>query len=647
MALTVTDNRTIKDEADDNTPWTAAGTSTSTATGTADPYPIEATAHVVTTASSTSGAFQWLWHTGTSLGTGPHLIYIWCTTTAVIGLRSQGGLMLLLGDGTNRVGYNVGGSDVAPFRSDSGESATRVGYMCFVIDTAQLATWPHGANVQAGSRATLETNVNLITQVGIGCWVLAKAIGGAINFWADIIRHGVATNIATSGLTISGGTSGEPGVFREIAVEDRSSANQKAHGVIRELGEGTFGIQGTLRFGDQTTGSSWFEDQNQTIVFENRNLNSARYKIVITDNGTGTTTFKLGDKVGSGTSATGQNGCALISPTGVGALFDSGTDTNVTDVFIYGSTFSGFSNGIKLRTGQEFIGCFVNASGTLDAGGATLVNTSITASTATSALLWNVNTNTNALLDGMSFVSSGTGHAIELGSNTPTSIDFVGINFTNYASTDGSTGNEALYNNSGKSITVNITGGGSSPSVRNGTGASTTIVAGAVTVTLTAQTATGSVVQDAKAFVKASDATGPFPYQESVTIVNSGTTATVTHTSHGLATNDKVFIEGASLDANLGVFTITVTDTNTYTYTMLSTPGSSPTGTITSTFVVLKGLTDVNGQISMSRVFSSNQPFIGWARKSSAAPYYKEGIVTGTISSTTGASITALMIEDE
>ena len=478
MAVTVIDDRNIKDEADVTTNWTAAGTSTGTATGTASPTPREAGAHVVTTATSNTPANQWLWHTGASLGAGPHLIYIWMLTTATIGTRANGGLMILIGDGTNRVGYHVGGDDFAPFRVDNNGL---VGYMCFCIDTEQLSTWPFGVTVQAGTRAGLEANLNNITQIGTGCQVLAKAVGGAVNYWNDIIRHGVATNINNSGLTILGGTSGSPGKFTEIETEDRAITNQKAHGVIRELGTGVFGVQGTLRFGDQGTGSSWFEETNTTLIFEKRGFKSDRYKIVVTDNGVGTTTFKLGVKVGTGSDVVGTNGVTLFSPTGVGVLFDSGTDTDVTDVFIYGSIFNGFSSGIILRDPQEFINNTVSNSGTIEPNGAFMFNCDIVNSLATSALLWNFNGNTNGKLDGCSFLSSGTGHAIELGSNTPTGITFNNISFSNYGASG--TTDAAVYNNSGKSIDITIAGG-DIPTIRNGAGSSTTIISGLVTITL-------------------------------------------------------------------------------------------------------------------------------------------------------------------
>jgi hypothetical protein len=91
------------------------------------------------------------------------------------------------------------------------------------------------------------------------------------------------------------------------------------------------------------------------------------------------------------------------------------------------------------------------------------------------------------------FVSDGTGHAIELTSAhiQGGEYTFTGNTFTGYASTSGSTGNEAIYNNSGNLITINVAGG-DTPSIRNGTG-SFTIVNNTVTLTLTGIVANSEV----------------------------------------------------------------------------------------------------------------------------------------------------------
>jgi hypothetical protein len=243
-----------------------------------------------------------------------------------------------------------------------------------------------------------------------------------------------------------------------------------------------------------------------------------------------------------------------------------------------------------------------------------------------------------------SFVSDGTGYAIEI-QGTAANITLTNVNFSGYATSNGSTGNEAIFVNiASGSMSVTISGG-TVPSIRTA-GATVTVVAGAVTASLTVTNDTGTPIQNAQVLVAAASG-GPLPYLATVTIANSGTTATVTHTGHGLATNDKVLIKGASHAANRGVFTITVTNANAYTYTMGSAPGSNPTGTITSTFVVLSGVTNASGVISMSRVFSADQPVSGWARKSTSSPYYKTGPVNGTVDSATGATLSALLIADE
>lgn len=251
-------------------------------------------------------------------------------------------------------------------------------------------------------------------------------------------------------------------------------------------------------------------------------------------------------------------------------------------------------------------------------------------------------------IDGCDFVSTGTGHAIQLTSDhAGNSYTLTDTTFTGYATSDGDTGNECIYNNSGGAVTITIDGG-DTPTIRNGSGSSTTIVSGAVTVKVTVKDAEGTNISSAKVFLRASNGTGPFPYYESVTISNSGTTATVSHTGHGMATTDKVVIYGAEYNENNGVHSITVTGVDSYTYTMSSAPGDgSVSGTITSTFVALYGDTDINGEIETSRVYSASQPVTGWARKSSSTPYYKQGPIVGSISNTTGFDNTAILIRDE
>jgi hypothetical protein len=334
----------------------------------------------------------------------------------------------------------------------------------------------------------------------------------------------------------------------------------------------------------------------------------------------------------------------------VGWSFDAQTSANVDNVFIYGSTFNGAEQGVLLQSGQEFIGGTISNSGTINLGtGAIFTKNAVTGSTVatdTSAVIWNNSNNPDTFLDGTS-ISKGTNahHAIEFGTATPTTMTLRNVTFTGFNAANGANDSTLHIKHTSGTVTINVVGG-TTPSYRSD-GATVSIVANPVSTTVNCKTTGGANLPNVRVILQA-DAGGPFPSDVTVTIANSGTTATVTHASHGLATNDKVLINGASHWQNNGVFSITVTGAGTYTYTLPADPGSSPTGTIKSTFIVLEGLTDdPSGNITMSRVFPSNQPVSGRARKSSSSPLYKTSTITGTVSSSSGFSTTAIMILDE
>ena len=243
------------------------------------------------------------------------------------------------------------------------------------------------------------------------------------------------------------------------------------------------------------------------------------------------------------------------------------------------------------------------------------------------------------------FVSDGNGYALE-GFSTATTYNIGTLTFTGYAAGDGSTGDEAIHVlASSGTVTLNYTG--AAPSVHTA-GATIVKVGASVDVTVTAKTADGTVIENALVFLKAADGTGDFPFEEVVTsITNVGTLATVAHTGHGMASNDYVDIQGASLPANNGTYQITVNTVDEYEYTMLSTPGSSPTGTITSTFVALFGLTNASGIKTTSRVYGSDQPVTGWVRKSTTTPLYQEAPLDGDVDAVDGFNQTGVLISDE
>jgi hypothetical protein len=140
------------------------------------------------------------------------------------------------------------------------------------------------------------------------------------------------------------------------------------------------------------------------------------------------------------------------------------------------------------------------------------------------------------------------------------------------------------------------------------------------------------------------------PYQSSITSISrSTTTATVVFAAaHNLKTGDKLLLAGITdKTEDNATHTVTYSSTTDVTYTTTDSGSTSYTGTIVGTFVYLKGLTDVNGEISMTRVIDTTQGASGWARKSSSAPYYKQGAVSGDVSSSENTTFTATLISDD
>lgn len=268
------------------------------------------------------------------------------------------------------------------------------------------------------------------------------------------------------------------------------------------------------------------------------------------------------------------------------------------------------------------------------------------------ALFWNVNADPDGELDDTVWASDGTGHAIELGPNCPTTITLRRFTTTGYAGSDGSTGNETIYNNSGKTITINFVGWSGQTTVRNGTGASTTKVIDPVTCLFNVKNENGANLQNARVMAEANNGSGDLPFEASVGITRSATTATVSHTAHGLATNEKVVIRGCDQTEYNGVKQITVTGPNEYTYTVSGSPATPATGSPESTGVVLEGLTDVNGQISASRAYSLDQSIRYRIAIATTSPRYKRipssgsGLVD-TIDNTNGLTVTQQMVRDD
>jgi hypothetical protein len=483
---------------------------------------------------------------------------------------------------------------------------TNTAYYTWTKGSSYAGGWTQAVVFTGNTPTSGTVNKAAITSIGMRFNTSTKPRNVPANIWFDAWRYG-------EGFTVTGGTSGDELNWSHLASVDKTNA----YGIVTNI-DGVYFVKGSVEIGNGVS-TTYFKPSNQICQFTDEQVSTSLYKIQFTDTASKLTNINIR---GGAWSAAGAQRYVL-----------NASNTNINSFVINGTQISRLAAGSEFHptasiSNSAFINCLK-----LNPSTAVFENNSISNSTDTSgALLWpgGSTVKTCAFLD--------NSRAIEI---TQT------INQVFDALTFSGNTSDVHLNNTGVSIDISKNNG-SNPTTYVATGGGVvTFVGAAVTFKISATDALGNPIAGARVMIKASSGTGPMPYLDAVTIVNSGTTATVTHTAHGLSSGDMVNIQAASLIANNGVYSATVTDANTYTYTMGSTPGSSPTGAITSTYVALFGVTDGSGQLSGSRVFLTDQPVSGVVRKSSASPFYKTGIVNGTISSLTGLNQSVVMISDE
>jgi hypothetical protein len=462
----------------------------------------------------------------------------------------------------------------------------------------------------------------------IGAYISIGNVGGAgDNFIIDEITHG------TSGLLWSGAG----GAFSDFV----SYETTNVQGVLVESYDAALCFA-RLTIGDST--ATTFTDEGFTVTFPDQGL--------VADTWMGVTA----DLQNASTAVTLSNG-ALVS--------GRPTDANPKrpDLIVSGTagTFDGDTlvlNGLRtveLNSACTLTNSVVINSGVVDATTAgttgpdlsgTLIGDSIVAADA-SALIWNVNENPNTKTQGMTFVKGANNHhAVEFGTSSPTNITLTGITATGFAAGNNLNASTFYIKRTLGTVFLNISGGTGNFSYKSD-GAAVIISIDPVTILVDVSDETGAALQNARVLMEAGDATGDLPFEESVTITNSGTVATVTHTSHGLSNGDKVAIRGANEIEYNGVFTISAATTNTYQYSMSADPGGNATGAPESTGVIIEGLTNASGEISASKNFSVDQPIRGFIRKSTTPPLYKSFQLSGSVDSDNGLTVSVRMQRDD
>jgi hypothetical protein len=527
--------------------------------------------------------------------------FIWTKFFAPNSLNNltNGGQRVLIGSSSaNYYGYYMDGSDTYAYG----------GWVNYAVDPSISAVRDQTQGSPSGTWNTVGNGWNSVNQV---------KKGNPMN--TDVITWGRGE------LIITGGQTSNYAVFSGIAaVNDATTARW---GLLQDVG-GSYLWKGLMTLGTASNLVD-FRDSNVAVTIDDTIKVGSSFNRIEINNASSNIEWTGVVFTKVGTVAKGEF-----------EMVDNATVDLESCTFNDMSTFVFDTNATLLST-------TFNRCGQVTQGGATFNKCTFLASTAATTLL---TSDLDEVYDCV-FQSDGSNHAIELTSaHAGGSFDLIGCTFTSYATTDGSTGNEVIYNNSGGAVTINASGNTGTISVRNGTSASTTVVIDPVATSITVKDLTsGTLLTGARVLVWVTDNTNYF-FEASVTVTGTGTAASVAHTGHGLATNDYVIIADVSDDAYNGTFQVTVTDANNYTYTTVDTiTSTSISGK--STFAVISGTTTA-GVISDTRSWGANQTIAGRVRLSSTTiasetVYLQQGVISGTINSTSGFSTTLQLVRDQ
>lgn len=531
-----------------------------------------------------------------------------------VAARASGGIQLLIGSGSGAFNqWYVGGSDTEVFGLHN----------CYPVDptvTPDTSTGGPGTTKQYfGGQANLPS-------------------GGPTKGypWAiDAMRYGRMRIDAIYGSLADG--------YCTLAGCEAVANAISARWGILQLVKGTYLFQGFLSMGTSGNACDW-RDSNRVInILDTVKVTSGfnRFEVMNASSNVEWTNYII---KALGTTSPGT------------FVVTAGTFTAVECQFINMGTFTFLST--SSATTCTFRGC-----GQITAPGTTMTDSRVLTPTVVadaSALVWNIATDPDGYLDGMTF-SKGTNahHAIQLGTSCPTSVTLRDWTTSGFNASDGQNDSTIYLSDRGSDTTwtINVVGGNGNFSYKKArAGDTVNIVIDPVTHTFKAQNADGgAVIQGVRVLVWAAPGgSGSMKADAAITsITRSSSTATVTTTAdHNLATGEVVLIENANFTAAeepyCGPHTITVTDTDEFTFTVSGTPTTPATDTYRFSEVIINNaLTNSNGEVSDSRTYSADQLVKGIAAKGSTAPTYKTANISTTLPSDVDSTTTIPMTSDD
>lgn len=474
-------------------------------------------------ASVGSEAYDYGAATGGHGTDGAYFVWQLYGVNSNLGTYAQGGFRIVVGSSlADFDAWYVGGIDKSPYPYG--------GWTCNVANTAVTA------DDTAGTPGT-EQFIGSAVYVAIGS-------GKGSPHGVDAIRVGRGSSIFEFGeaadyCTIDG-----------FATEnDYNDATNGYHqwGLLSNTAGGYL-WQGRMQLGTATNAVD-FRDSNRAVFIKWTPKVTANFNLIEVIN-TASNIEMTGFTFTVLDTSTASKGRFLMTDAAAVAL-DTCTFLDM-DTFVFNYS----TNAVTIDT------CIFRRCGQVTQAGATFSDSTFDKTTAASAMI----STSSTLVDitDCDFTSDGSSYAVNIGTIAATTSATWANYLTDYASTDGTTGNEAIYCSvaSGQVLTINVTSGYDTPTIHNA-GTGTVSVVNAVTVSVYVRDTSNNAVESASVAVyKSSDDTQ---------IMNELSAATT-----GLATESFAY----------------AADTTVYIRVRKSTTGTRytpvlTTGTITSTGLTL------------------------------------------------------------
>lgn len=355
-------------------------------------------------------------------------VYMWTNFLAAnaIDTKANGGMQILVGNTlANYKRFYIYGDDTVEYG----------GWQCNAVNPASTAS------------ATQGTPNGTWQYFGMAANVQAAVARGYPLAW-DAVRYGRGSILITGGDLANGYATFD----KAAEINDTNTTGSFNRWGIFSYSNGTYTLQGRLAIGQAGTAAD-FRDSNRAIFIGGGEYVTANFNTIEVLN---TSTRMDWTSISISSLNTTSRGRVLVTDNAI-VNIDGCTFNDM-------GTFGFLSNSTVNDT--VFRRCQL-----ITHGNSNFTGNRITGSPVAVALV----TSNPASVQNCEFVSAGTGHALEI--TTAGTYTFSGNKFTGYG-TAGTT-NAAVYNNSGGSVTLNISGGGDVPTIRNGAGASTTVVASA------------------------------------------------------------------------------------------------------------------------------------------------------------------------